>query len=87
MFNNLKPRQRQTDRHRPLYQALQTQYEDELLTLREIRTSDNPTRSRVTIRTELSKLDDLQCSVAKYKPNARQDYLNLRMEAADDLKC
>jgi hypothetical protein len=48
IFNNLKPRHR----HRPLYPALQIQYEDDLLTLREIGTSDSPTRSRVSIRTE-----------------------------------
>jgi hypothetical protein len=75
------------DRLRPIYPALQIQYEDDLLTLGEIRTSDSPTRSRVTILTELSKLDDLQFSVTKYKRNVRQDYLNLKMEAADYKKC
>jgi hypothetical protein len=56
--------------------ALQTQYEDDLLTLRKNRASDSPTRSRVTILTELSKLDDLQCSVTKHNRNVRQDYLS-----------
>jgi hypothetical protein len=62
--------------------ALQTQYEDDLLTLKKIRTSEIPTRIRVTILTELSKLE-VQCSVTKYKRNVVQDYLNLWVEAAN----
>ena len=74
---SLKHREKPTALSLGTRRALQFQYQGDLLNLREIRISDTPTRSRLTTRTELSKLDDLQSSVTKYKRNVHKDYINL----------